>query len=306
MITDQKKQNILAAILKEKGLLGSMNNVAKKLGINAGTLSANILKPENWHNVSENMWVNVATALGVSLVERGWNLVRTTNLQIMQATLLDAQREALFMAVSEKAGSGKTASIANFVQNDTQNSVYMIQCEEWSRKSFLLRLCRELGVTTSKYDTAEKMLDGIVKFFKQRAKETTPLLILDEADKLKPAALRFLIPLYNRLEDEIGLVACGTENLEKEIKNGVRKHNKGFDEIDSRLGRNFVHLVGSTRGDVAAICLQNGITDADTATRIFERCAPQRKQLGGKFIEVVEDLRAVKRAIKAERLRMAA
>ncbi|TKT89504.1 ATP-binding protein [Dyadobacter frigoris] len=305
MISEQKKNEIVSAIVAERSLLGSMNKVANKLGINAGTISHNLMKSENWHNVSEKMWTGIAADLGISLVNRGWNIAQTNNLKIMHRTLADAQREALFMAVSEKAGSGKTSSIADFVAKDQNSSVYSLQCEEWSRKGFLIRLAKEVGVEAGKYDSAEDITEGIVRFFKQRAKDCSPLLILDEADKLKPAAKRFLIPLYNRLEDEIGLVCCGTENLEKEIKNGVRKAEKGYDEIDSRLGRNFVHLVGSLRSDVELICQANGITERDTVDRIFTKCKPITKSINGKFVECVEDVRAVKRAIKAEKLRLA-
>lgn len=304
MITEEKKNEIVNAILKEKSLLGSMNNVAKKLGISPATISANLLKTSNWSNVSDGMWTDIASTLGVSLVNRGWNLAKTSNLKIMHRTLEDAQREALFMAVSEKAGSGKTASIADFVNRDQQHSVYSLQCEEWSKKTFLITLSRVLGVAAGKYASSETMIDGIVRFFKQRAKEVTPLLILDEADKLKPAAKRFLIPLYNKLEDEIGLVCVGTENLEKEIKTGVRKAEKGYDEIDSRLGRRFVHLIGNTRSDVNAICEVNGITSIDAQNRIWESCTPVQKIIGTKYVSVVEDARLIKRSIKAEKIRM--
>jgi hypothetical protein len=305
MITDLKKNEIVSAIYREIQLLGSQGKVANKLGISAATISANLLKADNWRLVSDNMWSDVASVLGVSLVNKGWNLARTKNMIMMHTVLGDAQRERMFMAVSERAGSGKTSSIAAFVDHDTNHCVYFLQCEEWSKKAFLIRLSTQLGVATSKYDNCDSMTEGIVKFFKQRSKEVAPLLVLDEADKLKPAALRFLIPLYNRLEDEIGLVACGTENLEKEIKDGVRKASKGYDEIFSRLGRNFSHLMGFDKDDITAICVANGISDPAAIQRIFEKGNPVRKSVGLVNPLLVEDLRAVKRAVKTERIRMA-
>lgn len=305
MITDDKKREIVGAIEREKELLTSYANVAKKLKISPATISNGILKPQNWHLVSATMWTDIASALGVSLVSRNWNIAPTSNVKIMHRTLKDAQKEALFMIVSEKAGSGKSSSIADFIAKDTNHSVYSLQCEEWSRKGFLIRLATELGVTADKYDSVENLTEGIVRFFKQRAKEVTPLLILDEADKLKPAAKRFIIPLYNRLEDEIGLVWCGTENLEKEIKNGVRRHEKGYDELESRFGRRYVHLVGNTEQDVTAICMANGISDAETIAAIWAGCSPEMKMIGKKYVAIVEDARTIKRGIKAAKIRIA-
>jgi hypothetical protein len=310
MITEEKKNEIVRAIHREKGLLGSYNNVAKKLGISGASISANLLKPENWSKVADARWTDIAAALGVNITDRVWNLAETSNVKIMHFTLQAAQKEALFMAVSEKAGSGKSASIAAFVEKDKKHAVYALQCEEWSRRSFMVNLSNALGVPAGRYDTAEMITDEIIRFFKQRAKEVQPLLILDEADKLKPGAKRFIIPLYNKLEDEIGLVCVGTENLEKEIKNGVRKAEKGYDEIDSRLGRSFVHLVGYSKQDLAAICRENGVTDPDLITQIWDACKPISKRIMKNanhetMTTVIEDARLIKRKITQAKLRMA-
>lgn len=300
MITEAKKKEVIAALHREKVLLGSMNKVAAKLAISSATISANILNPDNWDKVSPTMWADIAAKLGVSLVDRTWNIVPTHNLKMVHAVLSDSQNEGLFMAISEKAGSGKTAAISDYARNN--GAVYVLQCEEWSRKAFLTRLATAVGITVGRYDTAESMAESVVRFFKQRAKECLPLVILDEADKLRPSALRFIIPLYNRLEDEIGLVACGTDNLEKEIKRGVASAAKGYDEIDSRLGRSFVHLVGVSLTDVTLICRANGVHETDRIARIWADSEPVHKQFGGKYIEVVTDMRAIKRKIKRERL----
>lgn len=304
MITENKKKEIVAAVNREKKALGSMNNVAKKLGISHATISANVLKAENWHNVSESLWADIAASLSISIVSREWNVVATHNYKIMHNTMKTAQKEGLFMAISEKAGSGKTAAVNDFVKKSPDHSVFSLQCEEWSKRNFLHFLAIQLGVTTDKYEGSDRLIDGIVKFFKQRSSDVMPLLVLDEADKLKPAALRFLIVLYNRLEDQIGLVICGTDNLEKKIKKGVRMSEMGFDEIDSRLGRNFIHLMGYTKNDVALICQANGISDPETIDSIFADSDPQHKMVNGKYLNLIEDMRAVKRKIKKELLNL--
>ncbi len=143
----------------------------------------------------------------------------------------------------------------------------------------------------------------VIDFFQQRAKYK-PLLIIDEADKLRPAALRSLIPIYNELEEQLGMVIMGTDNLEKEVKRGVRFDKKGFDEIDSRFGRNFIHLVGATQKDVADICAANGITDTVLQTSIFKECEPRQIMVQNQPRTVVEDLRRVKRAVQRELLLM--
>ena len=68
-----------------------------------------------------------------------------------------------------------------------------------------------------------------------------PLIIFDELDKVKDDLLYFLITLYNRLEDQCGMVACGTEYLRKRIRAGYKHGDKGFEELYSRFGGRFIN-----------------------------------------------------------------
>ncbi len=314
MLTAQQKSEIVAAIEREKGLLGSYNAVATKIEsdgagrFSASHISANFKKPENWANISDPTWKRVAAALAVSLSEARWVVADTRNIRQVRSTLALAQREAMMMGISDKAGSGKTASIRAYKAQDVAESVYLLECEEWSRRAFLLKLMGALGTKAEAtgYVNCDAMLAAVVVFFKKRVGAgVTPLLVLDEADKLRDAAKRVLIPLYNKLEDEVGIVVCGTENLEKEINRGRERHLKGYDEISSRLGRNFIKLDGASLPDVTAICAANGITEPEAVSAIWDEAGPVRKDIKGRYVEVVEDLRRVKRLVKRERMKLA-
>jgi len=136
------------------------------------------------------------------------------------------------------------------------------------------------------------------------------LLIDEEADKLKPGALRTLIPLFNRTEDRLGLIMSGTENLEKEIRQGVRLKKKGYDELESRFGRSYIHLKGATEKEVQAICEANGIDTPETIALIWGELEKESKPVTVKtptgtkdvMMPFVEDFRRLKRLIKRELL----
>lgn len=134
-----------------------------------------------------------------------------------------------------------------------------------------------------------------------------PVLLIDEGDKLSPSALRKLISLFNKTEDRLGLIISGTENLEKEIKRGVKYSKKGYDEIDSRLGRVFIHLKGATYDEVLGICKVNGIADENVAVSIWDEMEKTSKETlvrnksgktATKMMEYVEDFRRLKRVVK--------
>ena len=135
----------------------------------------------------------------------------------------------------------------------------MLKCREWAKREFIENLIQEIGMEVPKgYVSIDKLWQVVINRFIQ-TKKHKPTLILDQANSLKPSALKFLIHLYNELEDEMSVIIVGTENLEKEIKLGVRYNKDGYDEIDSRFGRNYIHLIGSTQNDVTKICEANGI-----------------------------------------------
>lgn len=222
------KQEVIELIERAKAQLGSYNKVARKVGVSNGTISQMV--NGNHDLIKAEMWQKIASALDWQ--PKTWNIADTTNYIMLKQLFTDAKTESMFMAVSHAAGSGKSASINKYAR--AHSSVYAVRAGEWSRRLFLLNLCRSLGIDTGKgYANVEDLGKMVISFFVER-QTVKPLLIIDEADKLKPSALRFLIPFYNELEDKAGVVIAGTDNLEKEIKRGVRYKVKGYDEIDSR------------------------------------------------------------------------
>ncbi len=300
-MTNVQKSEILALIERESKRMGSARRVATKCGVSEATISQ--IRNNKWDLVTDQMWAHLATAL--NLQGGTWQIVDTHNYKMIWQLLEAAKRESMFFAISAKAGSGKTATLRQYADVNASDAVFYIQCREWNRRDFLLNLCKELGIDTTHkgYVNMDALGQMIIDYFNSR-RGARPILVIDEADKLRAAALRFLIPLYNATEDILGCVISGTDNLEKELKRGVKYNLKGFDEIDSRFGRQFIHLVGATRTDVKAICKHNGIDDTTTMTKIWNEAGPRPIILDGQQTTVVDDMRRLKRIIMRERLKI--
>ena len=109
------------------------------------------------------------------------------------------------------------------------------------------------------------------------------------------------------------VVLAGTENLHKEIARGVRNNLKGYDEIDSRLGRTFIDLPGATEQEVRDICLANRL-DNEAAGRVWNEVEKVKKitkvksrndgAVREKSVFICEDLRRLMRLIKKEQIKM--
>lgn len=298
MIGKTEKKEIQHLVAQEIERLGGQRKVATKCRVSAATVSQVV--NENWDLISEEMWTKIGAALGWTKAE-GWQVVENTfNMKSLAAYLLDAKKKSMMLCVSYKAGSGKTAGAKFFARKYAQRQVYYIHCREWTIKQFLKQLCRALGIEQPRgMATADDIMEKVADFFLVRASKR-PLLIVDEADKLKGSALRSFIPLFNATEDRLGIVLMGTEHLKDDIKRGVKYNKKGYDEIDSRLGRVYVPLYGATQAEVRAICKANGVTNQKKQNAIWRECEPRQVQVGSQFVSMVDDLRRLKRVVMRE------
>ena len=202
---------------------------------------------------------------------------------------------------------------------DATGSVIFVQAGEWSARQLLIKLVEKtVGTPKSKdYRTVAQMIETVTNWFNENAADR-PVLVIDEADKLKAPALRTLIPIYNATESRLGAVLVGTENLQKEIGTGVRVRKKGYDEIRSRLGisesgEGYVSLKGATKADATAICRANGIDDDATLDAIWNEMEKVKKQTRVRTksgverdveMDYVEDFRRLMRVVKRERIKI--
>ncbi len=304
MLTPQQKNDILQLVEEEKHRLGSYRAVATKCRISETSIS--LLRKGQYAAEGDDIYTTIALALGFAFDTVNWNIADTANFREVTLTLDIARKKAMFVPIAHKAGSGKTAACKVYLANNRRSGgVFMLTCREWNGRSFLLELVREIGAELPKgYANINTLIDCISNTFKRMA-HLRPLLIIDQANSLKIAALRTLIHLYNDLEDLLAVVALGTENLEYEIKRGVRLTKFGYDEISSRFGTKFIHLTGANLADTRKICDANGVTDKESQSRIFHACEPSKVTLeDGRSTYVIEDIRRLKRLIKREHIQL--
>lgn len=274
-MTTQEKQQIseqLRAYCEQKG---SQNKAATALKVSSATVSK--ILAGNWETIADEMWRGIGGQINGKSAE-GWQLVPTRAYNAMTFALENAQRDSLVMAVIGEAGSGKTEAVKTYTAGG--RNVYHLVCSEyWNRRTFMAKVLQTMGMTYSG-NTVADMMDAIVDTLKRKE---TPLIILDEADKLSDQVLYFFISLYNQLEDRCGIILTATSYLKARIERGLRLNRKGYAEIYSRIGRKFVELPLHNSEDVAAVCVANGVSDSKTINKIID-------EAGG-------DLRRVKRSV---------
>lgn len=281
MTTDFKKQvhEKLTAYIAQKG---SQNKAANSLnGVSAALLSQII--NNNWENISDAMWRNVASQIGHSSKE--WVYVQTTDFKLITGYLKEAKQELEVYAITGDAGSGKSKAFELF--KEANNNTYLLSCSEyWNRKEFLVQLMMSIGIDSTGLSIADMVRESV----KEILKKHEPIIILDEADKLSDAVLYFYITIFNKLEEKCGLVLSATDYFEKRITKGVTNNRKGYREINSRFGGKIIKLKGVNFTDVTQVCIANGIESPKSIKEIFA--------------DANGDLRRVRRLVKVHKNRV--
>lgn len=274
----KEEKQMIAEVLKDYcKQKGSQNKAANSMnGVSSATISQ--ILAGNWDSISDDMWRTVAAQAGHDSKE--WQIATTRAYERMIFLLDNAKEESLVLAITGCAGCGKTEAIRNY--SKTHRHVFHLCCSEyWNRRTFMGKLLQCMGIDYTG-STVSDMMDDIIDTLKRTE---SPLVVLDEADKLSDQVLYFFISLYNQLEDHCGIILCATDFLEKRIKKGLRIRRKGYEEIFSRMGRKFVALQVINSEDVAAVCVANGIDSDKDIRQVIE--------------DSENDLRRVKRAVWA-------
>lgn len=263
-MTHQDKHQTVEALERFIAQKGSANQVAAGMpGVSPATISQ--MRNHKWDLIADDMWRKVAAYVGVTT--NGWNYAKTRNSDDLLKFFNDSQQFALVMAITGKAGSGKTESAKKYTSEN--KNAFLLSCNEyWDKRWFLRELLAKMGKEHSGLTLPEMMFKAT-----QLLKSIdAPIIILDEADKLADNVLLFFITLYNELENHCGIVLMATQFLEKRIKRGVAMEKKGYREIYSRVGLRFIELENTSFSDVKSVCEANGIIDNEMIRAISKDC----------------------------------
>ena len=177
------------AIIEQIEIIGSQNQVAKQLGI-SGAQVVNI-RTGIFERVSKEMLNKIAAALGIS--HDGCQTAETLNYKRIMNICEHAKENSVSRAISFAPGTGKTHTLRLFSRQN--RDVFYVECEEYfTKRVFLQEICTAMGIKHAGYGIPE-MVTLVIKFLNAK---NHPLLIIDEADKLKNHILNLYKTFYNK------------------------------------------------------------------------------------------------------------
>lgn len=287
-ISEEKKKEIRDLLENYCTRYQSRNSAAESLkNVSASTVSS-VLNGK-WENISDTMWKSIRSQITDSTTSREWQIVETPTFKDVYFVLSQAQEDRSMIWLTAKAGSGKTTT-AEYYRSQNRNVIYVLCDEDMRKSSFALELARAAGMRLNSQILAREKIMRVIDFI---AEMDDPLIIFDEGDKLPDNILCYFITIYNHLKGKAGIVFLSTNFMQKRLANGLTRNWKGYDELDSRIGRKFYEAEEPTANDVHSICRANGVSDEAVIASIIKDAASCNY-----------DLRRVDRKVKAIRKKL--
>lgn len=280
-MTDYQKKEIQTLLVTHVAKFKSQKECARSM-TNVSESTIIQVKTDRWTNISESMWINIGKQVGFAS-NGTWNIAFTRPFNSMIKVLKTAQENSTVHAVTVPAGRVKSCSIKWYCEQHKENAFHIVCAKYFSNRELLSKILRKMN--REAIGSASAMMDSIVEYV---LKMKSPIIILDEFDKLKDEQKLFFVTLFNMLEDQCSILLVGTHNLEYIIKKRTGKHALGFEEIYSRINRRFITIPESSLKDVTAICEANGLFDQQLIHSIYNECEG--------------DLRRVKTAVVKHRI----
>lgn len=287
-IGEEKKKEIRDLLENYCTRYQSRNSAAQSLkNVSASTVSS-VLNGK-WENISDIMWKSIRSQITDSTTSREWQIVETPTFKDVYFVLSQAQEDRSMIWLTAKAGSGKTTT-AEYYRSQNRNVIYVLCDEDMRKSSFALELARAAGMRLNSQILAREKIMRVIDYI---AEMDDPLIIFDEGDKLPDNILCYFITIYNHLKGKAGIVFLSTNFMQKRLANGLTRNWKGYDELDSRIGRKFYEAEEPTANDVHSICRANGVSDEAVIASIIKDAASCNY-----------DLRRVDRKVKAIRKKL--
>ena len=281
-LTTEIKESIRLALGEYCDNYASRNRASESLnGVSSATVSQ-ILNGK-YEKVSDDMFVRIAAQIGYSF-ER-WVVTESTAFKEITFALSDAQMYKNVTWVVGDAGCGKTTAAIDYRKN--HRNVFYILCSEDMRKGdFVREIAKQVGAPTDASNVRDilEYAIGMISFL------NNPLIIFDEGDKLTDTVFNYFISIYNRLEGHSGIVFMSTDYIKRRMNNGLQYNKKGYKEINSRIGRRFFEVQATSRNDIHAICMANGLTDTAAIGKVLKDAEASEN-----------DLRRVKRMVHVQK-----
>ncbi len=165
-----------------------------------------------------------------NLLQKVGDVVWTPSLRICLDVFNSAFLKLEMHAVEGRAGSGKTFAL-NYYEPQNSATVRIIASNVMTSKDLLRTIFAAVGGEA--YHTVNEFT--FLNRLKERLRLQARLIIIDEADKLKPKMLQLLREIYDDLQSNCGIVLLGEPGLLENFHKKDKVHPVSMEGLISRF-----------------------------------------------------------------------
>lgn len=170
----------------------------------------------------------------------GWITLQTIQSKEILSELIEAKERQLAKLIISDTGLGKSHTIRVF-EKVKPDATYIITVGDSFKLSHVLdEILRHLGIyhALGKGTVAYEKLALIkekMEAMKKAERKCKPLIVLDEAENLKPQTLKMIKELYDSIHKHCSIVLIGTEQILDAILNRRNKNRQSVPQLWRRF-----------------------------------------------------------------------
>jgi DNA transposition AAA+ family ATPase len=177
----------------------------------------------------------LADLCGFATEKSYWEAQPTDQTNAILANLQDARENHLTLTIVGETGSGKSYSSNIFVKKHPVDTFIITAGSSDTLNDLINKMIEELNIhsTGSSKSTKIRWIARKMEMLKNYGHK--PMIIIDEAEYLKQAALCAMKELYDNLNEFCSIVFIGTDQLVDNIDRLKRRNKSGIPQFHRRI-----------------------------------------------------------------------
>jgi type II secretory pathway predicted ATPase ExeA len=204
-------------------------------------------------------------------------LIQTDNYKTVISACESAYENKKMVGVVGYPGAGKTTALERFydasntpTKSEYKNVFYVKMGGSMMAKELFRDILKQTGETFYEISLYE-LIDLASTKIRRMCRESSGLVIIDEAGKLSQKMLEHLHEFRDLTKPYAGILLAGPEYFHNDLQSLMNKGKKGMAEVYSRI-TDWISLERPKRSEIQAIVNENGIADEIFVQRCIAKC----------------------------------
>jgi len=185
--------------------------------------------------INVKYFYNIASLIGFKIEKDYWQIQPTSQMSAILAHLEDAKKHHQTITIIGETGCGKSYITNIFASKNPLDTFVVTAGSSDTLGDLIDKIVDELKIHATGKSKSTKIRQIAGKLSSLRNYGNKPMLIIDEGEYLKQAALCAIKELYDNLNDFCSIVLIGTDQLVTNIEKLKRRNKSGIPQFHRRI-----------------------------------------------------------------------